>query len=215
MSGERSRALYLLGLLLGIAAVAVIVTSGWQWNRTDTANGVQYTADDIDRPWQLVIGIALGVVASLLALAAWVGALIRAAQAQEWVWFILLLVAGGITLLVYVIVLPRWSRAGYRRGPAYGGGPGYGGGPNYGGAPGYGAAAGYGAAGYGAGSGYADPGGSGYGGGYSGDSGSSSGSGGGSGGGWGGYSGGGYSGGDSGSSGGSGGSGGGGGGGGG
>jgi len=54
-----------------------------------------------------IVIICLGAIPVLVA---WIGALVRTAQLQEWVWFVLLLVFQGVTLLAYVIAGPDQPR---------------------------------------------------------------------------------------------------------
>lgn len=52
------------------------------------------------------VGILLFIVAGLLATIAWIGALIRAARMQTWVWFVIILLLHGVGTLIYAIAGP-------------------------------------------------------------------------------------------------------------
>ena len=66
--------------------------------------------DDADRPGLLTAGVILAFVAAIPALVALVQALVLAARARQWLWFVLLLIVPGLTLLVVVITAPSWTR---------------------------------------------------------------------------------------------------------
>jgi hypothetical protein len=55
----------------------------------------------------IVVSVIAGLAASGFHLAALIGALIRQAKQQDWVWFTLSLVVGSIPLLIYVIIWPN------------------------------------------------------------------------------------------------------------
>lgn len=52
------------------------------------------------------VGILIFVVAGLVGLIAWVGALIRSAKMQTWGWFVVVLIFGGLGTLIYGIAGP-------------------------------------------------------------------------------------------------------------
>jgi hypothetical protein len=52
-------------------------------------------------------GIALVSIGSLAVLAARTVALIKLAEAQEWIWFVLMITFGWVVLLVYLVVGPK------------------------------------------------------------------------------------------------------------
>lgn len=56
-------------------------------------------------------GAALGVIGGITVLVARIGALIEVAKAQEWVWFILMLIFGWVVLLIYLIAVPKPKQA--------------------------------------------------------------------------------------------------------
>ena len=55
----------------------------------------------------VVIGSILWVVAGLIWLVAWIGALIRSAKMGSWGWFVVVLILSGLGTLVYAIFGPR------------------------------------------------------------------------------------------------------------
>ena len=57
------------------------------------------------------LAIGLYVVGGITSFIGYLGALIKMAQLEQWLWFILLLVFSGITMLVYIFVGPE-TRAG-------------------------------------------------------------------------------------------------------
>ena len=50
--------------------------------------------------------IAILIVGSVVFLIAWLGALVRAARMQDWIWFIILLIGSGIATVIYGFVGP-------------------------------------------------------------------------------------------------------------
>jgi uncharacterized protein (DUF486 family) len=58
-----------------------------------------------------LIAILLLIVGSVFALIAWIGALIKTAKLGQWLWFILLIVFSGITMLVYIFAGPTQPKA--------------------------------------------------------------------------------------------------------
>jgi hypothetical protein len=55
----------------------------------------------------LLAGAVIGIIGSIFLLVARIGALIEAAKAQEWVWFVLMVILGWIVLLIYLIAAPK------------------------------------------------------------------------------------------------------------
>lgn len=53
-----------------------------------------------------VIGVLLFVVAGIVHLVAWIGALIRSAKMQTWGWFVIVLIFSGLGTLIYAIAGP-------------------------------------------------------------------------------------------------------------
>ena len=76
MERKTSRNLYLIGLLLVIIASVLLAVGG------------------------------IGAVGGILAIVAWIGALVKTARLSQWLWFILLIVFSGITMLVYIFAGP-------------------------------------------------------------------------------------------------------------
>ena len=53
------------------------------------------------------IALVLIFIGTIPMLIAWIGALVKMAQLRQWVWFVLLLIASGFTMLVYIFVGPQ------------------------------------------------------------------------------------------------------------
>jgi hypothetical protein len=83
--------MFLAGALIGAPAV------------TD-ATGVHVTA--LGNPALFVAGIVVALMAAILAVIAWIFALIRTAERQHWGWFVTMLVFGGIVTLIWSFVGP-------------------------------------------------------------------------------------------------------------
>jgi hypothetical protein len=104
-----SRTLYLLAILCAIGAGALVFL-GLQGSTVNTIQTGTYsfssTVTSIGNPTLFFAGVAVAGIGSLLALIAWIGALIRTAQLGRWGWFICLLLLSGITMLIYIFAGP-------------------------------------------------------------------------------------------------------------
>ncbi len=103
MSKSLCRLLYLLSLLSGIIS-ALLLGRGYASNPV-LLNHVSFA--HLLQPAPVFIGMLLALVASILLLIAWIGALIRSAQLHRWGWFICLLLFSSIALFFYVFFGPR------------------------------------------------------------------------------------------------------------
>jgi hypothetical protein len=108
MERKTSRNLYLIGLLLIIVATVLFVVGGTAALAATTTNpdGTVNTSAGAGLGIMVLIAIIVYVVGGILALIAWIGALIKTARLSQWLWFILLLVFSGITMLVYIFAGP-------------------------------------------------------------------------------------------------------------
>ncbi len=107
---QRVRALVVAGLVLAAVAVALVLSAGLGAERTVTSGAVTVTTSTAERPGLLTAGIVVAVVAAVPVVVALVAALVAAARAARWVWFALLLVLPGLTLVAFAIVLPDWAQ---------------------------------------------------------------------------------------------------------
>lgn len=104
MSKATSRWLYILAIVIAIAATVLLVL-GLQGSQTSTqtVNGVsQTTLTALGNPTLFGAGIVLYVVSGILAAIAWIGALVKTARLGRWGWFVCLLLLSGITMLIYI-----------------------------------------------------------------------------------------------------------------
>ncbi|HET8840329.1 MAG TPA: hypothetical protein VFN35_02635 [Ktedonobacteraceae bacterium] len=100
-----SRTLFLLAILLEIAG-GVVFALGLQ-GTTYTTSGNTITSVNLGSSSPLLlVSTALFAIGGLLALIAWVGALVRTAQLGRWGWFVCLLLFNGITMLIYIFAGP-------------------------------------------------------------------------------------------------------------
>jgi len=109
MSKANSRILYLVGV--GICLVATIpLVFGLVGSTTTTTavNGV-VTTQLISFGNATLFWLAIGmyIVGGITAFVGYIGALIKMAQLEQWLWLILLLVFSGITMLVYIFAGPE------------------------------------------------------------------------------------------------------------
>jgi hypothetical protein len=113
MKKSVSRTLYLLALLLDIGGIAVFVfgAGGGNMNTFNSlvASGHLFVAADMNNSLLTGIGALLVALGSLLALIAWIGALIKTARLGRWGWFVFLLILSGITMLIYIFAGPTTS----------------------------------------------------------------------------------------------------------
>lgn len=109
MSKANSRILYLSGL--GICLLATIpLIFGLLGSATtqSVVNGAVTTqVISFGNPVLFWLAIGMFVVGGIIAFAGYIGALIKMALLEQWLWFILLLVFSGITMLVYIFVGPE------------------------------------------------------------------------------------------------------------
>src|SRR5579883_1698707 len=100
MSKVQSRIWFLLGVgfgLLGSTFSTVYTSSG----------GVVHELTSFGDPALFWLAVGMYVVGGIVAFIGYLGALIKMAQLEQWLWFILLLVFSGITMLVYIFVGPE------------------------------------------------------------------------------------------------------------
>jgi hypothetical protein len=108
MERKTSRNLYLAGLILAIIATVLLVVStvvlaaGSTVNADGTLNTTAGTGIGI----LAIVASVVYIVAAVLLLVAWIGALIKSARLSQWMWFVLLLLFSGITMLVYIFAGP-------------------------------------------------------------------------------------------------------------
>jgi hypothetical protein len=103
-----SRNLYLLALVLAIVTVVLVVLS-LSGSTVSTVQSGPYSFSaftNIGNPGLFFAGAAIGVVAGIFSLIAWIGALVRTAQLGRWGWFVCLIVLSGITMLIYIFAGP-------------------------------------------------------------------------------------------------------------
>lgn len=126
MKKSVSRVLYLLAILLDIGGVAVFVYGAGGGNM-DTfnslaASGHLFVAADMSNSMLTGLGFLMVALAGLLALIAWIGALVKTARLGRWGWFVFLILFSSITLLIYIFAGPTTSTR-PRFSNAYYGGP--------------------------------------------------------------------------------------------
>ncbi len=113
MSKANSRILYLIGLgICLLATIPLIFGLLGSTTITSVVNGVVTTQlVSFGNPALFWLAIGMYVVGGIIAFVGYIGALIKMALLEQWLWFILLLVFSGITMLVYIFVGPE-TRAG-------------------------------------------------------------------------------------------------------
>ncbi len=106
MERKTSRNLYLIGLVLEIVGIILFTVGTTAAIATSDANGTPSDAGTASFGILGLIAILLLAVGGVLALVSWIGALVKTARLGQWLWFILLIVFSGITMLVYIFAGP-------------------------------------------------------------------------------------------------------------
>ena len=112
MSKRTILILSIAAILLGIvAAVAYGVGIGAAANCAG-AGATTISADCVSQgATPVLIGIGVGLLAGICSFIAWIGGLIKTAQTQAWVWFVLILLFTPLATLIYGIVGPDKPQA--------------------------------------------------------------------------------------------------------
>ena len=111
MERSTSRNLYLIGLLLVIIATVLLIVGGGAAAAATTTNpdGTVSTTAGAGIGILLIVSFIVYAIGAILTFVAWIGALVKTAKLSQWVWFILLIVFSGITMLVYIFAGPTKS----------------------------------------------------------------------------------------------------------
>lgn len=109
MSKKMSTILFLIGL--GICLVATIPLAfgliGSTTTTTVVGNSINTQVVTFGNAVLFWLAIGMYIVGGLTAFIGYLGALIKMAQLEQWIWFILLLVFSGIVMLVYIFAGPK------------------------------------------------------------------------------------------------------------
>ena len=113
MSKTNSTILFLIGV--GICLVATIpLIFGLVGSTTTTVvvgSSVNTQIVSFGNAALFWLAIGMYVLGGIIAFVGWLGALIKMAQLEQWIWFVLLLLFSGIVMLVYIFAGPE-TRAG-------------------------------------------------------------------------------------------------------
>lgn len=104
LSKSLTRTLYLIAII-GFIVGIVVGTIGASQTTVDATTGAASLTGT--GAILALVGVALYVIAGILAFVAWIGALIKTAQLQRWGWFVCLIVFSGITMLIYIFAGPE------------------------------------------------------------------------------------------------------------
>jgi hypothetical protein len=103
----RNLALTSVGLIVaGVILVFAGIASGNLSITTDPTTGEATSTGAPNAP-VLALGVILLVGSAIVHLVAWIGALVKTAQIQQWVWFVLILLLGIIPLVIYGFIGPE------------------------------------------------------------------------------------------------------------
>jgi hypothetical protein len=102
MSKASSCILYVIGLgICFLATIPLIFGLIGSTTTTSVVNGAVTTQLlSLGNPALFWLAIGMYVIGGITAFAGYIGALIKMAQLEQWLWFILLLVFSGVTMLV-------------------------------------------------------------------------------------------------------------------
>lgn len=104
LSKSLTRTLYLIAIIGFIVGIVVTGIGASQTTVDATTGAASLTGTGAILA---LVGVALYVIAGILAFVAWIGALIKTAQLQRWGWFVCLIVFSGITMLIYIFAGPE------------------------------------------------------------------------------------------------------------
>lgn len=111
MERKTSRNLYLTGLVLAIIATVLFIVAGGTAAATANPDGTLNTGAGAGLGVLVLVAIVGYIIAAILGTIAWIGALIKTARLGQWVWFVLLLLLGGIPMLIYIFAGPTEAKA--------------------------------------------------------------------------------------------------------
>ena len=100
MERKTSRNLFLASIITVILSVVILSVS------TPDQTTAATQAPGLGVAILLIVALIAFLVAPVLAVVAWMGALIKMAKLGHWLWFILLLVLNGFTMLIYIFAGP-------------------------------------------------------------------------------------------------------------
>ena len=80
-----------------------LVSAQWVCQKTGV-NGINCQARPESLGQGFTIAMVLFGVAGILALVAWIGALVRTIKMRDWIWMVLLVAGSGIATLIYALV---------------------------------------------------------------------------------------------------------------
>jgi hypothetical protein len=102
--------LVLTAIVLALIGVAVFVPSIATAARHCTQDQINNNTCSVKLSGAETVGVVIGsilwLISGVLWLVAWIGALIRSAKMQSWVWFVVVLLLGGLGTLLYAIFGP-------------------------------------------------------------------------------------------------------------
>jgi uncharacterized membrane protein len=109
MSKKNSSILFLIGLGICLVATIPLVFGLIGSVTTTTIVGSSMNTQIVTFGNAALFWLAIGmyIVGGITAFVGYLGALIKMAQLEQWIWFVLLLVFSGIVMLVYIFAGPE------------------------------------------------------------------------------------------------------------
>jgi hypothetical protein len=99
---------FIVSIIMGLVGAGLIIggLAGSTYTSTTSGYSTNVQLTSIGNAPLFVFGIIIASLSAIPYLIAWIGALINLARLQQWVWFILMLLFSGITLIVYLFAGP-------------------------------------------------------------------------------------------------------------
>lgn len=109
MSKRTSTILFVIGLGICLLATIPLIFGLIGSVTTTTVVGSSINTQIVTFGSAALFWLAIGmyIVGGLTAFVGWLGALIKMAQLEQWIWFVLLLLFSGIVMLVYIFAGPE------------------------------------------------------------------------------------------------------------
>ena len=109
MSKTNSSILFLIGVGICLVATIPLIFGLVGSTTTTTIVGSSVNTQVVTFGNAALFWLAIGmyVLGGIIAFVGWLGALIKMAQLEQWIWFVLLLLFSGIVMLVYIFAGPE------------------------------------------------------------------------------------------------------------
>jgi hypothetical protein len=99
---------FIVSIIMALVGAGLIIGGlvGSTYTTTNNGYSTNVQLNSIANPTLFYVGVVSASLSGIPYLIAWIGALVNLARLQQWVWFILMLIFSGITMIVYLIAGP-------------------------------------------------------------------------------------------------------------